>query len=144
MDCLFFFLWIRRPPRSTRTDTLFPYTTLFRSFAVRQLGKLKPISVDPAIEAQCFDCGPRGQPPIDAGLRVAAGATKRRSRAIRAHKKDMVMMLSQRDEDFRMSEARVRSEKRRVGKECVSTCSSRWDRYDKKKTNKQYEVRNTN
>src|SRR3546814_14266339 len=30
----FFFLMIRRPPRSTRTDTLFPYTTLFRSAAV--------------------------------------------------------------------------------------------------------------
>src|SRR3546814_217987 len=29
--CLFFFLMIRRPPGSTRTDTLFPYTTLFRS-----------------------------------------------------------------------------------------------------------------
>src|SRR3546814_12334557 len=32
VNCLyFFFLMIRRPPRSTRTDTLFPYTTLFRS-----------------------------------------------------------------------------------------------------------------
>src|SRR3546814_16618888 len=33
MFCIFivFFLMIRRPPRSTRTDTLFPYTTLFRS-----------------------------------------------------------------------------------------------------------------
>src|SRR3546814_5297559 len=31
--CLFF-LMIRRPPRSTRTDTLFPYTTLFRSIYV--------------------------------------------------------------------------------------------------------------
>src|SRR3546814_20089183 len=30
---LFLFLMIRRPPRSTRTDTLFPYTTLFRSLA---------------------------------------------------------------------------------------------------------------
>src|SRR3546814_3827902 len=29
--CLYFFLFIRRPPRSTRTDTLLPYTTLFRS-----------------------------------------------------------------------------------------------------------------
>src|SRR3546814_20044751 len=28
---IFFFLMILRPPRSTRTDTLFPYTTLFRS-----------------------------------------------------------------------------------------------------------------
>src|SRR3546814_16510884 len=33
----FFFLMIRRPPRSTRTDTLFPYTTLFRSFHHRQV-----------------------------------------------------------------------------------------------------------
>src|SRR3546814_19746796 len=32
----FSFLMIRRPPRSTRTDTLFPYTTLFRSFRMRQ------------------------------------------------------------------------------------------------------------
>src|SRR3546814_7092591 len=31
----FFFLMIRRPPRSTRTDTLFPYTTLFRSPGTR-------------------------------------------------------------------------------------------------------------
>src|SRR3546814_18673798 len=34
---LFFFLMIRRPPRSTRTDTLFPYTTLFRSLHVDPL-----------------------------------------------------------------------------------------------------------
>src|SRR3546814_17367216 len=31
-----FFLMIRRPPRSTRTDTLFPYTTLFRSAQCRR------------------------------------------------------------------------------------------------------------
>src|SRR3546814_4605102 len=31
---VFFFLMIRRPPRSTRTDTLFPYTTLFRSVGI--------------------------------------------------------------------------------------------------------------
>src|SRR3546814_19203707 len=34
----FFFLMIRRPPRSTRTDTLFPYTTLFRSWVVGEIG----------------------------------------------------------------------------------------------------------
>src|SRR3546814_17088420 len=35
-DSVIFFLMIRRPPRSTRSDTLFPYTTLFRSlFRVR-------------------------------------------------------------------------------------------------------------
>src|SRR3546814_12195292 len=31
MSVHFFFVMLRRPPRSTRTDTLFPYTTLFRS-----------------------------------------------------------------------------------------------------------------
>src|SRR3546814_4784735 len=35
---MFFFLMVRRPPRSTRTDTLFPYTTLFRS---RNLGDIR-------------------------------------------------------------------------------------------------------
>src|SRR3546814_20907748 len=35
---VFFFLMIRRPPISTRTDTLFPYTTLFRSFMDQSLG----------------------------------------------------------------------------------------------------------
>src|SRR3546814_1556486 len=34
-----FFLMIRRPPRSKRTDTLFPDTTLFRSSAVSQFDK---------------------------------------------------------------------------------------------------------
>src|SRR3546814_13135438 len=49
----FFFLMIRRPPRSTRTDTLFPYTTLFRSML--RLGLLareahvgtKPLNLNP-------------------------------------------------------------------------------------------------
>src|SRR3546814_13644983 len=35
LSFLFFFLMIRRPPRSTRTDTLFPYTTLFRSMVLK-------------------------------------------------------------------------------------------------------------
>src|SRR3546814_9506522 len=59
---------IRRPPRSTRTDTLFPYTTLFRS------------SVNPAIQSQRVDCSSGSQSPIDAGLGVAASATQRCSR----------------------------------------------------------------
>src|SRR3546814_7940008 len=35
---ILYFLMIRRPPRSTRTDTLFPYTTLFRSVAELETG----------------------------------------------------------------------------------------------------------
>src|SRR3546814_7600275 len=45
-----FFLMIRRPPRSTRTDTLFPYTTLFRSRASRcqpSVSAPRPRSVSP-------------------------------------------------------------------------------------------------
>src|SRR3546814_17452760 len=39
-----FFLMIRRPPRSTRTDTLFPYTTLFRSdvTSAKEIASLNP------------------------------------------------------------------------------------------------------
>src|SRR3546814_11490806 len=52
----FFFLMIRRPPRSTRTDTLFPYTTLFRSLLLATHAGDFGISFDPAqldaIEAQ--------------------------------------------------------------------------------------------
>src|SRR3546814_7987682 len=44
-----FFLMIRRPPRSTRTDTLFPYTTLFRSILrVGQVDDLRPCDPAPA------------------------------------------------------------------------------------------------
>src|SRR3546814_10279693 len=38
----FFFLMIRRPPRSTRTDTLFPYTTLFRSIGAGTVANRDP------------------------------------------------------------------------------------------------------
>src|SRR3546814_20266330 len=45
---------IRRPPRSTRTDTLFPYTTLFRSAkpvrnGKRRYGECQPVRDDPAL-----------------------------------------------------------------------------------------------
>src|SRR3546814_5470346 len=43
MSSVVFFLKIRRPPRSTRTDTRFPYTTLFRSpFEAVGIGRVPP------------------------------------------------------------------------------------------------------
>src|SRR3546814_15793115 len=48
-----FFLMIRRPPRSTRTDTLFPYTTLFRSEQARAAARLVHVSY--AAEKGRFD-----------------------------------------------------------------------------------------
>src|SRR3546814_873014 len=53
---------IRRPPRSTRTDTLFPYTTLFRS-AGRRLGALRAAAAsDQAVHAGRRRQGAPGRP----------------------------------------------------------------------------------
>src|SRR3546814_3175137 len=38
LDVFIFFFMVRRPPRSTRTDTRFPYTTLFRSRRITRTG----------------------------------------------------------------------------------------------------------
>src|SRR3546814_16478097 len=51
---IFFLLMIRRPPRSTRTDTLFPYTTLFRSQR----------SLECPFRDQDFQNGPTGNHPF--------------------------------------------------------------------------------
>src|SRR3546814_6095677 len=51
-----FFLMIRRPPRSTRTDTLFPYTTLFRSSVFDQ-GDIDGAAKIYAVEAAGGDLG---------------------------------------------------------------------------------------
>src|SRR3546814_14752982 len=61
---------IRRPPRSTRTDTLFPYTTLFRSRAVARLWPLAATGV----------CGAR-RSPATASLPDAPGTGKSCGRA---------------------------------------------------------------
>src|SRR3546814_9369035 len=70
---------IRRPPRSTRTDTLFPYTTLFRSIAVAP-----GLAVDPRPHAQIVriaDLVQRHQerPHAVAGIEILATAWGRRS-----------------------------------------------------------------
>src|SRR3546814_5991103 len=49
--CTLCFLMIRRPPRSTRTDTLFPYTTLFRSGRVPPAPRRRGRSGRPASPA---------------------------------------------------------------------------------------------
>src|SRR3546814_14928227 len=88
-----FFLIIRLPPRSTRTDTLFPYTTLFRSLTVRNF-----LIIGPVTGWSCLS---------------ALAATRTGPTEIQL----LRMLLS------------ARSEERRVGKECVSTCRSRWSPY---------------
>src|SRR3546814_18960402 len=54
------FLMIRRPPRSTRTDTLFPYTTLFRSEeALQESEERVRLILDSSAEG-IFGCDPHG------------------------------------------------------------------------------------
>src|SRR3546814_6787308 len=62
---LVFCLMIRRPPISTRTDTLFPYTTLFRSKAVEAGAHCRAIGPEhPDLDiVACLDIGGQGERP---------------------------------------------------------------------------------
>src|SRR3546814_16457554 len=90
---------IRRPPRSTRTDTLFPYTTLFRS----------PSQSAPA--TNLF--------PADGAASAPEGAD-----ASRTGKVPAIGALTPNGSPT--AALSISSEARRVGPECVSTCRSRW------------------
>src|SRR3546814_19068310 len=103
---------IRRPPRSTRTDTLFPYTTLFRSPCTG-----RPPS--PAGTGRCL------------GLREFAPGRKQMLRYI-VRRLGQTLVTAVFVSMIVFGLARLtgdRSEERRVGKGCVSTCRSRWSPY---------------
>src|SRR3546814_9689915 len=55
LSFFFFFLMIRRPPRSTRTDTLFPYTTLFRSYLQQARSGIDPATLRSVLQV-VFAC----------------------------------------------------------------------------------------
>src|SRR3546814_14741911 len=109
----------RRPPVSTRTDTLFPYTTLFRS------GEALPQLAQRIGDLQSIKNG-KGLTPQQAstlnGLITLRGQTKARLDAPGG-------ALDQFEYATGKSPQPPRSEERRVGKECVSTCRSRWSPY---------------
>src|SRR3546814_18537682 len=112
---------IRRPPRSTRTDTLFPYTTLFRSKAKIALslghhfGQRMEIGAVISFAHQLCDIvADRGR--VLAALRIFAGI------GAGAHLGARAAGIEDRGAHS------GRSEERRVGKECVSKYSSRWSR----------------
>src|SRR3546814_20022270 len=58
-SCLFF-LMKRRPPRSTRTDTLFPYTTLFRSRLRHSMGRLLRMPAPTPVAQKIHELGING------------------------------------------------------------------------------------
>src|SRR3546814_16710420 len=113
---------IRRPPRSTRTDTLFPYTTLFRSQLTTPAGALGLAADGAGNLADGF-----------AG-RVALSAPRlqRDGCAVSAPKALFDVTTADRiiTAAGPITVARAdRSEERRVGKECVSPCRARWSPY---------------
>src|SRR3546814_3210082 len=80
ISILFLFLMIRRPPRSTRPDTLFPYTTLFRSLCYRPSGKARDTFAVPEDSrmpdqdnAQRDVATPPPVPPAPASVRGTCG-----------------------------------------------------------------------
>src|SRR3546814_14393926 len=119
---------IRRPPRSTRTDTLFPYTTLFRSPddepACRSNGRCKLVRKGRATAAQ------RGGEHRDLQEKEEAERVKGQ-RLDRGHA-NLVILRDGGDDRFvglRQEQCQHRSERRRVGTECVSTCTFRGSPY---------------
>src|SRR3546814_10495088 len=61
----FFVLMIRRPPRSTRTDTLFPYTTLFRSRGAFEQAQAGRPDRDQPAALRAHRIEPRGRLGLD-------------------------------------------------------------------------------
>src|SRR3546814_11632381 len=113
---------IRRPPRSTRTDTLFPYTTLFRSDAVPYLAALSALA---GLALAFYFFGKVKQAdPGNARMVQLMTAIQEGSRAFLRREytwvAGFVVIMTVLIAVF------LRSEARRVGKECVSTCRSRW------------------
>src|SRR3546814_18487617 len=112
LSVFFFFLMIRRPPRSTRTDTLFPYTTLFRSPA---------LIIDSTLGVAALLVPIVGSVII--GLMARFGSDKIRGHGIPEAIEAILYGQS------KLSSKVARPEERRVGKECVSTGRSRWSPY---------------
>src|SRR3546814_11957355 len=69
---------IRRPTRSTRTDTLFPYTTLFRSRGGRSAGEYKVMDAVSTVEGRAY---PFGMKNVDTDMIIAAKWLKTISRS---------------------------------------------------------------
>src|SRR3546814_15261581 len=126
---------IRRPPRSTLTDTLFPYTTLFRSSLddlvihgtshagemLLEIQSKRTISLSPKdklFDEVCRQVAQSTAQGIPEDRHRLAVATQRTSRAISGPYQDVLEWARKAAPGPEL----FRSEERHVGKECVSTC----------------------
>src|SRR3546814_19775741 len=117
---------IRRPPRSTRTDTLFPYTTLFRSTAAAERR-------DPVSRRQSLKAGDhRDLPLIETSDQILRLDTLDARLAVHLVGMDRDLPTQPGAGLHAPGLPRQRhksSDERRVGNACVSTCRSRWSPY---------------
>src|SRR3546814_13940662 len=128
---------VRRPPRSKRTDTLFPYTTLFRSVRylsehdspddpgglireVLQMGAEFPGPAEDVVLAWILRLG-EGRDPGEAAKRLITDYELDREPPPTGACGRLVAILRE--------TAEFRSEERRVGKECGRTCRFRGSPY---------------
>src|SRR3546814_14110458 len=132
---LFCFLMIRRPPRSTRTDTLFPYTTLFRSLWPSDLadGAVASARHRDALHAGTdrHAAGAAGSVSV-----VAPGSDPRPDREERTrtgHSRGLDLMARRaptaaatRNVGTVVAQRVATIEESRVGKEWSNTCRYRW------------------
>src|SRR3546814_17218655 len=118
---------IRRPPRSTRTDTLFPYTTLFRSRRTSRPSGQRHARA-PSLRysnAQNFPFKHDARLRLHTFIHVLAqrlyvGA------ACSTEIEEGVAMLFRTLRRASLAATAARSEERRVGQACVGTCRARW------------------
>src|SRR3546814_11141732 len=130
--CYIFFLMIRRPPRSTRTDTLFPYTTLFRSrlrtWSDNRRGRRRLQAAFRRCKAAAA-CAPRVPEAVRQARRPRKPAAPRPLR--RAPRRLPRLRTRNRSGPRSAPFLRFgqrRSEEGRVGKAWVSTLQARWVR----------------
>src|SRR3546814_13344064 len=132
---------IRRPPRSTRTDTLFPYTTLFRSTGFDQQGRSctgqeggaatlrrrpSTFPTQTMTDIEFINDWPqhlRRVSSVDPSNILAVALFGSRARGDSSPDSDIDLLM--------ITPTRLRrSDERRVGNECVSTCRSRCSPYN--------------
>src|SRR3546814_18372632 len=131
---------IRRPPRSTRTDTLFPYTTLFRSISEKQeevrellLKRRSAIqgsnSISRSLVMIFVETVDILEQSMASHIDYRLLHERFESTGILQRYRQLIFLMADELENIAsavVSNSRSRSEERRVGEECVGTCRFRW------------------
>src|SRR3546814_15826066 len=116
----------RRPPRSTRTDTLLPYTTLFRADRLTRFSRAAASLDLVAVRIEQRRDHRRRSDAEAGGSFPAAAALAALCLGLCRLNGFLLFVPLARGAQHLIFFVFVRSEERRVGQECVRTCRSRW------------------